>query len=395
MNRLKFIKGDGGVPKSLPGEDHISGFLMYMPDSSLPSSVPPVTAGFSATDRVKAISSLESAAKYGITKDASDWYVKVLYYHISETLRINPGISLYVGLFETPETYDFEDIKTLQNFAEGKLRQVAVYAPDKTLSNGDLTALQGVAKTLETECAPLSILYACNVSNVTALTNMSAVGQSNVSVVISQDGASNSVGKTLFKEINKSVTTVGLALGTLSLAAVHESIAWVKKFPSGIFTPALADGTLVKEVDNAVITGLDDKRFLFLRTYPGMAGSFWNDSHSMDLPTGDYAYIESVRTIDKAIRGIRRYMLPELSAPLYVDPSSGQLDAGTVTYLELVAGRQLEDMERAGELSGYKVYINPDQNVLATSEVEIVIKKVGVGVMRSVKIQIGFTSKLY
>jgi hypothetical protein len=363
---------------------------MYLPDANLPT-------GFSASSRMKPISTIEAAEDLGITAEGANWYLKVLHYHLSEAFRINPGISLYVGLFLKPaSTYDFREIKNLQNFAEGRLRQVAVYAPENTLKASDLTILQGIAGTLEAECAPVSILYGCNVTSATGLANMSAVGQSNVSVVISQDGDPETVGGMLYADAAKkgSVTTIGLALGSVSLAAVHESIAWVKKFPCGIFTPALADGTLMKTLDRAVIETLDTNRFLFLVTQPGMAGSFWNDSHTMDIGTSDYAYIENVRTMDKAVRGIRKYLIPELSGPLYVDPANGQLQPGTVTYLEQVAGRQLEDMERAGELSGYKVEIDPNQNVLATSEVEFVIKKVGVGVMRRIKVKIGFTTKI-
>ena len=51
----------------------------------------------------------------------------------------------------------------------------------------------------------------------------------------------------------------------------------------------------------------------------GLNGSFYNDSFTMDTITSDYAYIERVRTMDKAVRGIRTYLLPHLSSPLYVD----------------------------------------------------------------------------
>jgi hypothetical protein len=150
----------------------------------------------------------------------------------------------------------------------------------------------------------------------------------------------------------------------------------------------------VKEIDKSVIESLDEKRYLLLLTYPGLAGSFWNDSHTMNEPTSDYAYIENVRTIDKAIRGIRTYLLPYLSSPIYVNADTGQLRPDTVTFLEQLAGRQLEDMERAGELSGYRVEIDPEQNVLTTSTVEFVIKKVGVGIMRTINVKIGYTTKL-
>lgn len=65
-----------------------------------------------------------------------------------------------------------------------------------------------------------------------------------------------------------------------------------------------------------------------------------------------------------------------------------------MAYLETVAGKALKDMEKAGELSGYSVEIDPEQNVLSTSEVEIVIRQVAVGVMRKVKVKIGFATSL-
>lgn len=49
---------------------------------------------------------------------------------------------------------------------------------------------------------------------------------------------------------------------------------------------------------------------------------------------------------------------------------------------------------KAGELSGYKAEIDPDQNVISTSQVEVIIKNVPTGTMRKVNVKIGFTTKL-
>ena len=104
--------------------------------------------------------------------------------------------------------------------------------------------------------------------------------------------------------------------------------------------------------------------------------------------------IENVRTMDKAIRGIRTYLLPELGGSLYIDPDTGKLQSYTVEHLQDTAGKALEDMQKAGELSGYSVEIDPEQNVLSTSCVEFVIKKVGVGVLRHGKVKIGYVESL-
>lgn len=43
---------------------------------------------------------------------------------------------------------------------------------------------------------------------------------------------------------------------------------------------------------------------------------------------------------------------------------------------------------------GYRAYINPEQNVLASSSIEVVIRKVPTGVLRLLRVKDGFTPKL-
>ena len=66
----------------------------------------------------------------------------------------------------------------------------------------------------------------------------------------------------------------------------------------------------------------------------------------------------------------------------------------TVEHLETVANKALEDMEKAGELSGYQAKIDPKQDVLSTSTVEVVIKNVPVGVVRRMRVKIGYVKSL-
>ena len=79
---------------------------------------------------------------------------------------------------------------------------------------------------------------------------------------------------------------------------------------------------------------------------------------------------------------------------MYIDANTGKLQSYTVAYLETVANKALEDMEKAGELSGYEAKIDPEQDVLSTSTVEVVIKNVPVGVIRKMKVKIGYVKSL-
>lgn len=388
---LNIIRQNGNVPKTLPGEDHISGIMAYLPSTEVPASF--------KTERVRPLSTIEAAEETGITADAESWYVRVLHYHLSEIYRLNPAVILYVGIFDRPSgAYTFAEVKTMQNYAGGKLRQLGVWCGDKALEQGDdLTALQGVADNLEANSRELVIIYAPKVASVSGLSDKLAGGNKcRVSVVIGQAGSG--VADELYRDKanagKSSVSGLGTVLGLVSRAKVHQSIAWVREFPTGINVPAFGDGTKLNALDPAVVQKLDAGRYLFFVTQEGQSGSYMNDSHNMDSAISDYAAIENVRTMDKAVRGIRTYLIPELGGNVYVDPESGKLASYTVKHLETVAGHALEDMERAGELSGYHAEIDPEQDVASTGTVEVVIKNVASPVMRHVRVKIGFAKSV-
>lgn len=385
---LTIVRQNGNVPKSQNGQDHVSGFVAYLLEADIP-------AAFKA-EPVQAVSTIDKAEELGITADATAWSVKMLHYQLEEVFRINPSITLYVGLFSKPESMTFQELKTVQNYAEGAIRQMAIWNGDTAPTADNIVKLESVADSLDTENAPLSTLYAPLVSNYKNLPSNLATNNPRVSVVIAQAGSGT--GAELYKskdnKTKATVSAIGVALGTLSKAAVHQCIAWVKNFPSGISMPALGDGTLVRTIDKGELEKLDANRYLFLNNVVGVAGSYWNDSHTMDSPTSDYAAIESVRTMDKAVRGIRTYLTPELGGNVYIDPDTGKLQSYTVSHLETTANIPLEEMEKAGELSGYKAEIDAEQDVRSTSTIEVTIKNVPVGVVRKFKVKIGFVKSL-
>lgn len=302
---LNINRQNGNVPKSLPGEDHITGLVIYMAAADIPES-------FKA-ERVQPLSTIDAAEAAGIvdyttaadgTQTAAPWAVRVLHYHLSELYRINPAVSLYVGIFEKPQTdtLTFAEIKTVQNFADGRIRQIGVWYGDRLPSEDDLVAIQGQADTLEAEGAELSVVYAPKVANVKQISTKLAGGNKcRISVVIGQAGSGT--GAELYKDkanaAKASVSGLGVVLGLISKAKVHQCIAWVKEFPTGISLPAFGDGTLLRDMDKALVEQLDTARYLFFVTQQGQSGSYMNDSHTMDSATSDYASIESVRTMDK------------------------------------------------------------------------------------------------
>ena len=436
LNDVTFIKGNGGLGRPAANEDPVSGLILLLRNvtaadlmnadntSQFDSISSQATNG--GTIYVTKLRYAEELADYGLEKKDVDGQANVaafkkqgeinaINYHVGEFFRMNEQGTLYLMLRligeNAPANIVKDDIKQLQYYANGSIRQCGIL----TDSLSGIADYQTACDELEQEHQPLSVVIAYKGKTVavaaadgggfttttTAVVSLSNLNSTSVNYVLAdRRNLSLMVGCDLDSGVVRSLAeygyygAIGLVLGAISKAHVHESIAYVAKFPLSLSVPGLISGEPIKEVSVTDQEKINDNRYIYVRIHVGDADNYFNDSHTLDVPTSDYAYIENNRTIDKAIRGIRRNLLPYLSSPLDVDASTGKLDNGTVKFLESIAGDALTDMEKAGELSGYSVGIDADQNVLATSEVEIVIKNIPKGVMRKVKVKIGFTTNI-
>ena len=425
LNDISFNKTNGGLGRYNGSDDVISGLIfgglgLTMNATTVnEETTEPDVSGFVAVDDnisyVRKFTYPEELADLGIVftptpsgaDQAKQEAKNVLYYHITEFFRMNPEGVLYVMVKNnstavTEATVDNNegtvtaggDISKLQTYAGGNIRQIGVF----NASRLDVDKAQKECGKLEEAHRPLSVVLTYNGGSVTdlealktATETIAADGRCNVSLLIGCDADTElqaALGNFKF------YGCIGACIGAISKAKVHESIAWVGQFPLGLKAPALFTGNLIRNIATSDLKALNGNRCIFPVIHAGDADNYFNDSHTLDVDSSDYAYIENVRTIDKACRGIRGKLLPWLNSPLRVDPSNGQLESGMVSFLETTAGEALEEMEKAGELSGYKAEIDPAQNVLATSALEIVIKKVPVGVMRKVTVKIGYTTSL-
>ena len=303
--------------------------------------------GFTATERIHAISSPETAEKYGITADAEAWETRVLHYTLASIFNMNPGVSLYVGIFKPAAGANaFSEIKQIQNHAGGRLQQVGVWNGAVELSDTLVNSLQSVRTTLEAQNKPLSILYAPKVSDVTALpSDLAKIGRNGVSVII-RTGRRGSGRRTIprrgQRRQSERVGTRRRARRGERKAKVHESIAWVESFPTNIAVARFRRRQETARSRRRSYKTLDNSRYIFLRTYDGLAGCFFNDNHTLDVPTSDYAFINDVRTMDKAVRGVRTYLLPKLGRPMKVDADTGKLERTAVEHLITTGNKALE-----------------------------------------------------
>lgn len=506
LSNIKFIKGQGGLGRSLAGEDYLSAMLFYCANAKLPS-------GFSTSKREATIYSLADAETLGIKNDYADAtastatylittagatgdiikisvadvdntgtaqtqilceYTKVAgdstiallgasiatainngtqthgysasfttatltitapkrlgillnsgtpytvtitgtiagtltqnvvtgiasdyinyWYKISEFYRLNPKGILYVGFYLTPTTYTFTDISTLNIYAGGKIRQMIVCkALANTFTTADLTLIQSVCESEDNLHRPISnVLYDANGTSLTlaTLTDLATFTNEKLSVNISQDAGG--LGNMLYLTSGHSVSTSGALLGTISKSKVSESIAWVGNFDisngSECEVLGFVNGVKYTAVSDSLLDTINNKRYIFLRKFPGLSGSFFSNSSTATAVSSDYAYIENNRTIDKAIRNLYSAYLPYLNSPLVLN-ADGTLSDVTVATLENVGDVSLDQMLRDFEISAKQVVVNPAQNVLSTSKLIVAVTLVINGVARDIEIPIGF-----
>lgn len=316
------------------------------------------------------------------------------HYHIAEFFRMAPKGVLFVGFYEIPTTYDFAELTLMQDYAAGKIRQFGIYKDDAAFATADLTAIQAVATTEDSNKRPFSALYAGDLvatADISTLTDLSTLSDNKASAIITQDGSG--LGNFLWLTTGLSISNLGACLGTVSLSKVSDSIAWVAQFniSNGTENEVInwSNGDAQLGASSSLLESLNNKRYIFLKKFVGYSGSFFNDSHTAIAQSSDYAYIENNRTIDKATRVLYLAYLPYLNSPISLN-ADGTLTDNQVASLESVGQVALDAMLRAEEVSATQVTIDPSQNILATSELVISVILVIKGVARYIIIPIGF-----
>tara|TARA_R110000744_G_scaffold9253_1_gene29868 strand:- start:299 stop:1474 length:1176 start_codon:yes stop_codon:yes gene_type:complete len=390
MNDVTFTRGNGALGRPLASRDHVSAICMPVPDANLPS-------GFSTTDRIKLIYSLADAEALGIRPLATN--LAHSHYQISEVFRLNPKAELYVYLYDSAATTAAVYLQPVIEFPEnGEIRNASIFK-DAAIAGADITDIQSVVTAMRLVHRPFSAIVGFSAygaaNDWSTAIDLRALEADGVGVVIG--GSGSGLGLTLATTDNN-IPAIGAVLGATSKAGVHESIAYVAKFnfSNGVELEKTVIGdksNLVNDQTEVLLSALTAKGYIFFRKHMGITGSYINDSSNADLITSDYAYGESTRTIDKAIRGVRTFLLPQLSSPVYLN-ENGTMREDTVANFRALALRSLDQMQQAGEISARDVTIDPTQAVLSTSKLVIGVKIVPVGVARNIEVNIAFALKV-
>lgn len=192
----------------------------------------------------------------------------------------------------------------------------------------------------------------------------------------------------------------GAAMGTLAgrIAAspVQRNIGRVA---SGALAPTeMFIGSASVDLSMSVVDALYSKGYICPRIYIGMSGYYLVDDPLAVAGTDDYAHLTARRTVDKAARIAYITMLQFLLDEIEVNTDGTMQQPVLKSWQAEVESAINDQMSAAGELSvvngsGCKFYIDPSQNVVATSKVEGTLKVRPFGYAREIVVNIGFLTQ--
>lgn len=314
------------------------------------------------------------------------------------------GTNLYIRGAASSVTIDQLVDKTTANaqslleYAAGDIRTLMVlvtdaqnYTPTVTHAidakvETAITKAQALAEAAAEDLkAPILVLLEGRHYNGTPadLPNLTQLTDNRVAVVIG-DTVTGSKG-----------AAVGLLAGRIARIPVQRSIARVKDGAMKSTEMFIKDS--VAEIGNPDL--VHGKGFICPRTFVGKGGYYWSDDSIATGPTDDYCLIPRRRTIDKAYRIAYLAMLEQVSEEIAVT-AEGKIAAAVCKNMETVMESAIiNEMTSRGNLgtdpedpndTGVVAYVDPDQNIVATSRLNASLRVRPYGYSKYIEVDLGF-----
>ena len=404
LPNVKIDFANGAIGASEPMDDGVTGLVCTA--VAVTQTVNGKTDNVFALDTPYLITKLDELVSKGITSDSSDANA-TLYKAVKEFYDEAPdGSKLWImGVADTVTIADIVDktkdnAKKLLVAANGTIRTLAVKIKDKsgytpTVTTGidgtvrtAITNAQSLAEwATETLFAPVMVLlegrhYTGNAE--TLVNNPINTGNDNRVGVVIGDTVADSKG-----------AAVGLLAGRIASIPVQRSIARVRT--GSITATMMYIGSVAAELGNPGT--INDYGFICPRTFVGKAGYYWSDDKLAAEASDDYSLIPRRRVADKAYRITYSTLINEVAEEISVT-DDGKISAPVVKAIQTaVESAIVHNMTSRGNLGndpsdpndmGVECYINPDQNIVATSRLDVQVRIKPHGYSKYIEVSLGF-----
>lgn len=348
--------------------------------------------------KVYSIRNFGELERLGITADNNALLHKTIEHFYMEA---SEGTQVY--LIGYPDTLKMSDVLSKDNpylrnvieITNGEIRGLVVTstaADNPTIENGldsDIPAAMLNAQALGewsrmARYAPIfTILDGLNFNgNIHDLKDLKTYSYHRVAVVI---------GSVVAESANQSI---GLIAGRIASTSVDRNIGRVADGALNVLN-MYAGATAIELVDTETIYNLS---YITFRTFTGTSGYYIADDLMATKETDDYNHLTALRTIDKAARIAYAVLVTQLLDKVQVKSNGTMLQPVIVSWQQIIENAIASNMTANGELSddgdsGVQVYIDPEQDLLATSTVNVELRIRPFGYARYINVLLGFTIK--
>ena len=181
---------------------------------------------------------------------------------------------------------------------------------------------------------------------------------------------------------------IGMVLGRAAKAEPQQDLGRVK-FGSLAATGYFTDGSPFLE-KQGLAESLNDAGFMFFMNYPSKNGCYLNGCPMTCSATDDYAVLNNGRIMDKAMRIAYDTYISEIMDNINVD-ENGHLPSGVCLSFESMIENAVA-LQMDGQISSFSAYVNPEQNILSTSRLDIECSIVPLGVLKNIHVLLSFSN---
>ncbi|MCH5243405.1 MAG: hypothetical protein J1F29_00705 [Lentimicrobiaceae bacterium] len=181
---------------------------------------------------------------------------------------------------------------------------------------------------------------------------------------------------------------IGMVLGRAAQAEPQQDLGRVK-FGSLITGGYFTDGTPFLDKQGLADT-LNDAGFIFFLNYPSKNGCYLNGCPMCCSQTDDYAVLNNGRIMDKAMRIAYDTYITEIMDNVKVG-ADGKLPSGVCSSFESMIENAVASLMN-GQISSFKAYVNPAQNILSSSTLQVECSIVPLGVLKTIRVLLSFSN---
>jgi hypothetical protein len=386
---------NGGLGGTLQTNDGVAGLV-----------ITGVTEGGGYTlGTVVLVTGMTSVTAAGITVANNPYAIRHLQDFYNEA---GDGAQLYLMMVSTTMTVavmalnsNANGVVKLLNFAAGAVKVVGLLSDDKAIvaASGTVTVTNGLNADVYTAAASLKTTingYVAAKQPLRGLIGGTSYNGVPANLVNETTGTSNNrvgivIGDTQIYDATNGSAAMGLLLGRIASIPVQRKISRVRD--GSLSNIAAYLGSVALLCTNADIATISGKGFITFTAYAQKSGFFWQGDQMLTATTDDYCLLAHGRIIDKVSSIAYQTFLNEVDDEIPINADgSGTMVATFSTWLQQQIIDQINNsMTKGKEISAVACRIDPAQNVISNSQVNVVLSITPVGYATAIVISLGFS----